>query len=460
MRFEMKAVVLLMTMAMLAGCAGMAFKSASEVNTIASYEEFLAEHADSENAPEAKRRIDSLYFNKAEAVGTIAAYESYVKQRRDSALIPEAKRRIDKLYFSKAEAAGTIAAYEAYVQQRSDSALVPEAKQRIDALYFKQAETAGTIAAYEAYVQQRSDSASVPEAKRRIKRLSDDEDWAAAQKNDTVDAYRQFVGRHPDSPRVQDAETRTGLLEKYRGGWEAALRKPATQGFKNYYQQYPESPYRERAVVIIRDMEGRNIVDLLEEQKIEVESSGDGIENLTIRVRKSVPYPVVVLVPVGTYFTSFRESVQDMVVVAESKVPVSSDAWKSVSLAVACANKPKDIPSSSDKFGVSRSPKREDLARLMPSLKKVNANFGTRQAAVWIVTDDVSFSELGVLVTQFETYPYARERVIKAAEAAGAMKICDDAGIDISGKRIWRDRAEIVKGLPAGPLKTWLSKRN
>jgi hypothetical protein len=94
----------------------------------------------------------------------------------------------------------------------------------------------------------------------------------------------------------------------------------------------------------------------------------------------------------------------------------------------------------------------------MSSIKNVNANFGTRQAAVWIVTDDVSFKELGVLVTQFETPPYGSDRLIKAPEAARAMKMCADAGIDITAKRIWRDRAEIIKGLPAGTLKTWISR--
>jgi hypothetical protein len=460
MRFELKAAALLAAITMLAGCAGMAFKDASETNTIAAYEKFLAKHGDSEMGPEAKRRIDQLYFDKAEAAGTIAAFETYVKQRRNSALVPEAKRRIDALHFKNAETTGTIEAYESYLRSQRDGALVPEAKRRTDELYFKRAETEGTIAAYQAYVAKRGDSAQVPEAKRRIEQLSDDQDWAAAGKAESVDLYRQFLERHPASSRAEVAKTRMGLLEEYRVGWEAVQRKPTVAGLRNYQKQHPESPYREKAAEIAQDIEGRNIVDLLEAGRIEVDASGDGIENLTIRVRKTAPYPVTVLVPVGTYFVSLRDKVQDMVVVAESKLAVSADGWKNASLAVACANKPKDIPDTNDKFKVARAPKLEDLARLMSSIKNVNANFGTRQAAVWIVTDDVSFKELGVLVTQFETPPYGSDRLIKAPEAAWAMKMCADAGIDISAKRIWRDRAEIMKGLPAGALKKWLTGKN
>ena len=387
MRVESK-IAVLMAVAILSGCAGMAFKHAAETNTVAAYKEFLAEHGDSDKAPEAKRRIDALYF--------------------------------------------------------------------------KQAEAAGTIAAYEAYVQQRSDSELVPEAKRRIEQLRDEADWSAAQKSDTIEAYHGYVDRHPGSPRAQEATTRAELMEKFKDGWDAALRNPTVGGMEAYSRKHPGSPYLKHAAAVIQNMKGRNIVDLIDDGIIEVESKGDGIENLTVRARRSVSYPVTMLMPVGTFFTSRRDSVQDMVTTAGEKLVVSSDGWKSVSLAVACANRPKEIPDSSNKFDIVRSPRQEDLARLMPFLEKAKVNFGTRQAAVWIVTDDASFEELGALVTQFETYPYRTERMIKEMEAARAMKICGDAGIDIIKKRIWRDRAAIAKGLPAGAgaLKTWLQKTN
>jgi hypothetical protein len=36
------------------------------------------------------------------------------------------------------------------------------------------------------------------------------------------------------------------------------------------------------------------------------------------------------------------------------------------------------------------------------------------------------------------------------------MKICSDAGIDLTKKNIWRDRTVIINNLPEGTLKTWL----
>ena len=39
------------------------------------------------------------------------------------------------------------------------------------------------------------------------------------------------------------------------------------------------------------------------------------------------------------------------------------------------------------------------------------------------------------------------------------MKICDEAGIDITKKRVWYDRQTVLNGLPSGDMKTWLQTK-
>jgi hypothetical protein len=39
------------------------------------------------------------------------------------------------------------------------------------------------------------------------------------------------------------------------------------------------------------------------------------------------------------------------------------------------------------------------------------------------------------------------------------MQVCVAAGIDIQAKAIWAGRAEILAGLAAGELRTWLAAR-
>lgn len=96
----------------------------------------------------------------------------------------------------------------------------------------------------------------------------------------------------------------------------------------------------------------------------------------------------------------------------------------------------------------------------MPILEKSNVSFGVEQAAVWIVTDNADYDDLGTLVSRPIYQIFGGTRIINEYEAARAMKICDEAGIDITRKAIWRDREEIIKGLTDKKLKYWLQEKS
>jgi outer membrane protein assembly factor BamD (BamD/ComL family) len=487
----------LLSLVLMTGCAGMAFNDAAEVNTIPAYEKFLVEHPGSDQAPEVKRRLDDLYFKRAEVSGTILAYQAFIEKRPDSALVSEANRRIDELLFKQAAAADsayaydyfaktnpdssfageakrrademefrktakldTIPAYQDYIRRRPDSALAPDAKQRIVGLAFRSAESEGTIKAFESFIGQHPDAALVPEARLRIEQISERDDWSTLQDSDAADAFADFISRHPSSPHVAEATVKKDALAKYLSGWEAASCSPNKKLLENYIRQNPDSPYIESARSILQDIEGRNIVELIEKKRIEVESNGSGIQSVSIRLRKTVSYPVKVLIPPGTYFVSSSMSAQNMVTTDEDSVYLSSNGWEERTLAAACANRPRDIPGEEDTFSVQRSPNQEELARLMPVLKKANVSYATRQAAVWIVTDDASYDDLGILVarSQYDD-SFSGSRMINALEAARAMQICDQAGIDITGKQIWSDTDQIVEELRKGSVKTWLKSK-
>jgi hypothetical protein len=90
----------------------------------------------------------------------------------------------------------------------------------------------------------------------------------------------------------------------------------------------------------------------------------------------------------------------------------------------------------------------------MPILDKAGVNTETKQAAVWIVTDDADYYDLGILVAS--QFGFGGSRVINEVETVRALRICDEAGIDIKRKRIWSDKKEILSGLEDGELKKWL----
>jgi ankyrin repeat protein len=202
--------------------------------------------------------------------------------------------------------------------------------------------------------------------------------------------------------------------------------------------------------------EGRDIVDLLHEKKIEIQARGDGIRQVSVRMRRLVPYSIVVRIPVGSFFVSSNPSAQNMVTTGESKVELTTQEWVSVLPDAACANRPRHIPGSSDAFTVLRSPHQSELAKLMRVLEKARVDTQTTQAAVWIVTDNADYNDLGILVGgSFNGF-----RVINQLETARAMRICDDAGIDITRKAIWKDRQRIIFSLKDRELKTWLQLKD
>lgn len=181
---------------------------------------------------------------------------------------------------------------------------------------------------------------------------------------------------------------------------------------------------------------------------------------MTVRVRRLGPDPLTVRIPVGTYFVSRNPAAQNMVTTAPAEVTLLADEWVSIEVDAACANRPRDVPESGDRFTVQRSPRQADLARLVPVLDSAAVPFAVRQAAIWIVTDNADYGDLGILVSQIPGVSFGGSRVINEYEAAKAMQLCDRAGIALRAKAIWRDRREILQGLQDEELKRLLSSLN
>jgi hypothetical protein len=146
-----------------------------------------------------------------------------------------------------------------------------------------------------------------------------------------------------------------------------------------------------------------------------------------------------------------------MVTTAENKFQLDTNEWKNVLPEAACANRPKDIPSGDDTFTVQRSPKQAELMKLMPALDKAHVSKATRQAAVWIITDNADYNDLGILVVS--QFGFGGSRAINENETAQAIKIVNDAGIDITHKMIWKDKQIVLNGLKDTDLRNWLKAK-
>ena len=306
--------------------------------------------------------------------------------------------------------------FEQYLQTHPDGKHVTESRDKIEFLHWTEATGANTFISLQHYLSQYSKGRFAADAKsKQAELLGDDAPFLEAQKKGTKNAFTIFLSQFPGHKRESDVRA------------------------------------------VLKDMDGRDIVDLLKEGKIKAKSSGSGIKNVNLDLKLVVEYKIRVRIPVGTFFVC-GGSAQNMITTREKTVDLDTDDWISVRVEVGCANRTRAIPSSKDEFSIERSPKQQELQRLIPVLKKANVSFAIRQAAIWIVTDDADYDDMGLLVSRSQFQMFGGSRVIKEDDCARAMEVCQEAGIDITNKRIWRDRNQIIKGLPDGRLKTWLQE--
>jgi hypothetical protein len=290
--------------------------------------------------------------------------------------------------------------------------------------------------------------------------LLDTLQWAVAEEADTVTGYQEYVGARPASDRVDEAHRRIEALRRDETPYLKALEAGSESAVRTFLDAFPGHARTDAAQQVLIDTRGRDVVDLIEEGKLAVESQGSGIDSVSLKLQRKVDYQLTVRVPVGTFFVSRRASAQNMVATAARVVELASDDWIEISVEAACANRPLDIPEYDDAFRVARAPRQAELRKLMPVLEAAGVGLAVRQAAVWIVTDDADYSDLGILVQSSAFTPFGGTRMIHEAQAARALKILSDAGIDVRQKSIWFDRDLILDGLEEGELRTWLKGRS
>lgn len=195
------------------------------------------------------------------------------------------------------------------------------------------------------------------------------------------------------------------------------------------------------------------LFDLIAAGKIEATVTGSSIESVSLNLRNVSGDTLRVLIPAGTFFASSNASAQSMVATGNREVDIAAGEERFTSVDTACANLPLDIPDGTDTFTIVQAPPQADLARVAPFLG--NETYDVKQAAVWIITDDATFDDLGILVSS-SGYSDFNMRVIDEHDAARAMQILQSAGIDLRRRSIWHDREQLSEYLPEGELKTWL----
>jgi outer membrane protein assembly factor BamD (BamD/ComL family) len=369
------------------------------------------------------------------------------------ASIPTAREEIHWLWAAHKDKTSS---YESYVRTWPNGRHYNDAQTRYDEHGWSDAQAVNTTKGFERYIQFHGDGKHTEEARDKIESLN----WQEAETTNNIKGFERYIQFHGEGKHVSEAKNKIKALRNDQAIYTAAFREGTKSSLKKFLDDFPGHVKQDAAQQALKEItEGRDIVDLIKEKKIEIKTQGSGIQSVRVGVRRLVPYPLTVRIPVGSYFISANASSQNMVTTEESRIRLESSEWEYVSPDAACANRPRDIPSSDDSFTVQRSPHQKELAKLMPILEKEGASYAVRQAAVWIVTDDADYYDLGTLVSQSQFEAFGGSRVINENEAARAMIILDKAGININQKSIWQDREIIMSGLEDDDLKKWLREK-
>jgi len=91
-----------------------------------------------------------------------------------------------------------------------------------------------------------------------------EKDWEIAQRDDTPEAYLEFLARHPDTEYLEQARTRVAELKVVRA-WERAEFRDSQTGYQDFIERFPDSAQADTARQNLADIERDTIWATLED---------------------------------------------------------------------------------------------------------------------------------------------------------------------------------------------------
>jgi hypothetical protein len=242
-------------------------------------------------------------------------------------------------------------------------------------------------------------------------------------------------------------------------GQPTSVLRAATEALLRIVRRHPDAPLEAGLRQQILELDAQDIAQLAARGRLEVEAAGAGIFSVTLRLRPRAAGPMPVRIPAGTFFLAQDFTVQSMIATEEVRVRLAADVWTRVTVPAAGTKRPARIPAPDDRFELRDHRVQVLLRDLLQAIARAPVEPAVRQAAVWILTDDADYRDLGVLLEGHALDGPAARRLIGARQAALAMRLCDQSGTDITERAIWADRDIVLAALDDAVLKRWLIER-
>jgi predicted methyltransferase len=194
-----------------------------------------------------------------------------------------------------------------------------------------------------------------------------------------------------------------------------------------------------------------DLLDAIRDGHVEVSSSDVGDETVTLTLTKTRSAPMVITLPIGTYFETGRQT-SDLIARRDGMVALLEDGPQSWT--VLARNVQGDLPGAGqgDTFEIQSADDRIGLRNVMWMYQGLNLHplieSLVQQISMLIASENPSYDEL---VELGAGAPLPIEEVVGLAAA-----YTNNSGIDVTQKRFWGDRDRFVPALTDPGLQRFL----
>ena len=206
-----------------------------------------------------------------------------------------------------------------------------------------------------------------------------------------------------------------------------------------------------------------DLFDAIEAGLVEAQARGDGETSVSVRIRRTGNTPFIVTSPVATLFAS-ADGRRDMVARRDGWIRLDDTEWQEWSFRAIGRQRDRDAPESGDTLAIRPPETDARVADLMyqiqigtytvadsPTLYPPRTH-AVEQAAVWIVTDDPSYRDIA---SELED-----PRMPSQYAVAFALVFLDEAGIEVTDRRVWTDREDVFGVLRDQGLGIWYQTKS
>ncbi len=193
--------------------------------------------------------------------------------------------------------------------------------------------------------------------------------------------------------------------------------------------------------------ERMDLLEAIRKGRIVATASGEGLQSAAIHFELKFDCVLAVDIAPTTFLGSKSSNVQNMVVLESATVWLWPDMRKqSISVAVACANMPRDAPEGSDELVVQPLPSKgtvhwADLRKLITCPEFAAEEGVDQQFAVWTITENPASPGAYTAIQVSSTAPggYSLPPSSRGPDLEAILALLKKAGIDPMRYAVFRD---------------------